>query len=64
MIELYISNGIDKEDAEEIISRMSKYPDLFVNHMMVEELGILPPSLETSPIIEGNSYLFICVLIY
>jgi hypothetical protein len=48
MVELYVQQGIDLEDAWEIIARMSKYPAFFVAHMMVQELGTLPPRVCSS----------------
>lgn len=44
MIDLYKSKGIEENDAKLIINTMAKYPDFFLDHMMVEELGLLPPS--------------------
>eukprot|EP00475_Leptophrys_vorax_P038156 TRINITY_DN6677_c0_g2_i1.p1 TRINITY_DN6677_c0_g2~~TRINITY_DN6677_c0_g2_i1.p1 ORF type:complete len:178 (+),score=35.52 TRINITY_DN6677_c0_g2_i1:112-645(+) len=56
MIELYCSNGIDPVDAKMIISKMAKYPGFFVNHMLVEELGLLPPGMDPPPAPEGKAY--------
>lgn len=64
MVELYTENGIDVEDAKVIISRMSKYPGFFVNHMLVEELGMLPPKLDVHPLADCNSFYTNCSYIY
>lgn len=47
MVELYRSRGLQKDDAEFVIQTMAKYEKFFVDVMMVEELGLLPPH-ETS----------------
>jgi hypothetical protein len=39
MIELYESKGMSKEDATTVIQTISKYKELFVDIMMVQELG-------------------------
>ena len=41
MVDLYVEKGISQPDAENIISTMSKYPEFFVDHMMVQELGLM-----------------------
>eukprot|EP00475_Leptophrys_vorax_P038158 TRINITY_DN6677_c0_g2_i3.p1 TRINITY_DN6677_c0_g2~~TRINITY_DN6677_c0_g2_i3.p1 ORF type:complete len:146 (+),score=38.36 TRINITY_DN6677_c0_g2_i3:112-549(+) len=61
MIELYCSNGIDPVDAKMIISKMAKYPGFFVNHMLVEELGLLPPGMDPPPAPEAFWYSVGCV---
>lgn len=53
MIQIYESKGIEKEDAEKILRTMSKYPDFFVDHMMVQELGIMPPDEDDNPMMSG-----------
>eukprot|EP01060_Flectonema_neradi_P037034 TRINITY_DN7340_c0_g1_i1.p1 TRINITY_DN7340_c0_g1~~TRINITY_DN7340_c0_g1_i1.p1 ORF type:complete len:319 (+),score=77.79 TRINITY_DN7340_c0_g1_i1:67-957(+) len=40
MIDLYQERGISEEDAETLVSILSKDKDLFIDTMMVEELGI------------------------
>ncbi|KAL6066732.1 Protein ccc1 [Balamuthia mandrillaris] len=41
MVELYVSKGMSKDDAETVVGIMAKHKDLFVDVMMVEELGIM-----------------------
>lgn len=53
MVELYRKKGFSHGDASVIIKTMSKYPDFFVDHMMVEELGINPPDFSSSPAKSG-----------
>lgn len=43
MAELYMQRGCSKEDALTILSMMSKYNDLFLEHMMVMEHEIMMP---------------------
>jgi vacuolar iron transporter family protein len=43
MIEIYTKKGMTLEDARTVVMTMSKYPDIFVDTMMVEELGLMPP---------------------
>ena len=44
MVNLYNDKyNIPYSDAEKILNYMAKYTDLFVDHMMVVELGLLPP---------------------
>lgn len=43
MIEIYKKKGIDEEDATVILRTMSKYPKLFLEHMMVRTF---PPRIK------------------
>jgi hypothetical protein len=49
MIELYVSKGFSEHEASTVINTMAKHPEFFVNHMMVEELGIMPPNAAVIP---------------
>ena len=49
MIELYVSKGFSEHEASTVIHTMAKHPEFFVNHMMVEELGIMPPNATVIP---------------
>lgn len=42
MIEFYTKKGMPENEAETTVRTMAKYKDLFIDVMMVEELGILP----------------------
>lgn len=42
MIELYEEKGFTKKEAEGIISVMAGHKDFFIDHMMVQELGMMP----------------------
>ena len=54
MIEVYEKKGIPTEDAKQIVELLSKYTDTFVDVMMVEELGIMPPDPSESPAKDGT----------
>ena len=53
MVELYMERGMKKDDANEVVSRMAKYKDFFVDLMMLEELGMLRP--ECTPHVNSQS---------
>jgi vacuolar iron transporter family protein len=53
MIDLYVNKGMTKDDATEVINRMAKYPDFFVNVMMAEELELQVPDDDDNPWIDG-----------
>ena len=53
MVELYMKRGMSKEDAETVIEVMSKYKNFFLDVMMVEELGLMPPDDDDSPAKNG-----------
>lgn len=55
MIELYEGKGFSTEDATTIISTMANNYEFFVNHMMVEELGMMSPDDEDpTPLQQGG----------
>jgi len=45
--------GILREDAEIILRTMAKYPDFFIDHMMIQELDIHPVDEDENPIKNG-----------
>jgi len=49
MVQLYQTRGLPESDARAAISILSKHKDFFVDVMMVEELGLLPPDANTAP---------------
>lgn len=48
MVDLYVEKGFSKKEAEGIISVMAGHKDFFIDHMMVQELGMMPPDPEES----------------
>jgi VIT1/CCC1 family predicted Fe2+/Mn2+ transporter len=53
MIELYVERGMQLDDATKCINLMSKYPEFFINVMMVEELGLQVPAEDDNPWSDG-----------
>jgi VIT1/CCC1 family predicted Fe2+/Mn2+ transporter len=53
MVELYVQKGMSREDAERVVGIMSQYRDIFVDTMMVEELGLSSDDPHESPIKNG-----------
>lgn len=43
MVDIYVGRGMGRDDARTVVATMAKYPDFFVNIMMVEELGLFVP---------------------
>jgi len=43
MVDIYVSRGMERDDAEMVIKTMSKYQDFFVDVMMAEELQLQVP---------------------
>ena len=61
MIEIYISKGMNEEDANEIVEILSRNKETWINVMMAEELGIV--ETEESPI-KNALVTFISFLIF
>ena len=53
MIELYMARGMTKEDATQVIGTLAKYKNLFLDLMLVEELGLMPPDENDNPAKNG-----------
>eukprot|EP00736_Rhodelphis_marinus_P011250 Rmarinus@m.8076 len=53
MYELYEAKGLSSQDARTVVDTLALYPDQFLDHMMVEELGLMPTNCEDSPIRGG-----------
>jgi len=43
MVELYVEKGMAQNDAEQVVTLLSKYKDLFIDVMMAEELQLISP---------------------
>jgi hypothetical protein len=52
------------EDAKSLLSILAKYPDAFLNNMMVEELGLLPLSGDENPVIGGLCFLSSLIFVH
>ena len=53
MVELYELRGFSRRDAVHVVSTMARHREFFLDHMMVEELGIMPPDTSVSPARKG-----------
>jgi len=62
MIEIYKAKGMTAEDASIVANTMSKYKDFWVEHMMLTEIGILPPQAEG--IVSNGVLMFLSFLIF
>lgn len=56
MVDLYKGKGMSDQDAKDMIGIMSRYKDIFVDTMMVEELGMMPVDPADSPLKNGIIY--------
>eukprot|EP00455_Lapot_gusevi_P047481 TRINITY_DN6422_c0_g1_i3.p1 TRINITY_DN6422_c0_g1~~TRINITY_DN6422_c0_g1_i3.p1 ORF type:complete len:267 (+),score=17.36 TRINITY_DN6422_c0_g1_i3:130-930(+) len=53
MIELYVSKGFSQEDAQAVMNILVKNQSFFIDHMLVQELNLMPPDPELSPARHG-----------
>ena len=49
MVAIYQQRGLSETDATNIITTLAKYPKVFVENMMVDELGLLPITDDQDP---------------
>ena len=54
MIDIYKEKGIEEEDAKLILRTMSKYPEFFLDHMMMEELNLDSTVIDDNPLKNGG----------
>ena len=53
MVEIYMKKGFSEEKAKEAVEILASNKEFFVDHMMVDELGLMPPDPEDNPVKEG-----------
>ncbi|GAB5361385.1 hypothetical protein AAMO2058_000709000 [Amorphochlora amoebiformis] len=53
MVEIYVGKGMSEKDARLVVETMVKYKDFFVDQMMVDELGLMPPDEDENPWFDG-----------
>ena len=53
MVELYKEQGFPEDDARTIMTIMAKHHEFFIDHMMVQELGLMPPDEHGNPAMNG-----------
>ena len=56
MVELYMKRGMTEADAESVIHVIGKYNEFFLEVMMVEELGLMPPDDTHSAATNGRAH--------
>jgi vacuolar iron transporter family protein len=49
MITIYENRGLNNQDATTVITTLAKYPKVFVENMMVDELGLMPITDDFDP---------------
>eukprot|EP01126_Amoeba_proteus_P055355 TRINITY_DN6860_c0_g1_i9.p1 TRINITY_DN6860_c0_g1~~TRINITY_DN6860_c0_g1_i9.p1 ORF type:complete len:178 (-),score=27.05 TRINITY_DN6860_c0_g1_i9:691-1224(-) len=49
MVDIYVSKGLSKKDASDLVELLCRNENIFIGTMMAEELGLLPPT-DQSPV--------------
>jgi DNA damage-binding protein 1 len=62
MVEIYEKKGMDKQDAESMLTTMAKYKDIFLDNMMLHELGMQVPDEEENP--WHNGFVTFCSFVF
>lgn len=62
MIEIYKGKGMTSEDASLVANTLSKYTEFWVEHMMLTEIGMLPP--ETEGVVLNGVLMFLSFLLF
>lgn len=63
MIAIYEAKGLSKQDASLVASTLSKYPEFWIEHMMLTEIGMLPADPSDSVLI-GGVVMFLSFVIF
>lgn len=54
MVKIYVDKGLTEDDAQKVAQILSKYKDFWVEHMMLHEIGMIPPDdASWSAVIQG-----------
>ena len=53
MVDIYISKGVDRVDAELVARTLAKYKGFWVEHMLLTEIGIIPPDPDENVFFSG-----------
>ncbi|CAM9231413.1 unnamed protein product [Pylaiella littoralis] len=59
MVEIFEERGMSRQDAEDVIGKMAKYDDFFVNLMMNEELGLQVPTGDDDDTVKEGFVMFL-----
>jgi DNA damage-binding protein 1 len=49
MADIYVAKGFERQDALDILNKMVKNKQFFLEHMMVEEIGVMPVDPNAAP---------------
>jgi|LauGreDrversion4_2_1035121.scaffolds.fasta_scaffold554252_1 VIT1/CCC1 family predicted Fe2+/Mn2+ transporter len=63
MIAIYESKGLSRQDASLVASTLAKYPQFWVEHMMLTEIGMLPADKDENVAI-GGIVMFISFVLF
>ncbi|GMH93895.1 hypothetical protein TL16_g12750 [Triparma laevis f. inornata] len=63
MIEIYEGKGLTSSDANAFVDIMKKYPDFFLDKMMVDELEVMPPE-DTSDLWKEGLVTFLSFVVF
>ncbi|CAM9243039.1 unnamed protein product [Hapterophycus canaliculatus] len=64
MVEIFEERGMSRQDAEDVIEKMAKYDDFFVNLMMNEELGLQVPTGDDDDTIKEGFVMFLSFALF
>ena len=53
MVDIYVGKGVDLGDAELVARTLSKYKEFWVEHMLLTEIGIIPPDPDENVFFSG-----------
>lgn len=59
MVEIFEKRGMSRQDAEDVIGKMAKYDELFINFMMNEELGLQVPTGDDDDTVKEGFVMFL-----
>jgi DNA damage-binding protein 1 len=63
MVEIYKSKGLSEEDAQFVAKTLSKYESFWVEHMMLHEIGMMPPDEDSWEAVAQGIVMFFSFLI-
>lgn len=64
MVQIYLKNGISVSDAQIVAHTLSKYPKFWVEHMLLHEIGILPPGEDSQAPYKSAIAMFVSFLVF
>jgi VIT1/CCC1 family predicted Fe2+/Mn2+ transporter len=63
MMDIYTSKGVSKADAELVARTLAKYKQFWIEHMLLTEIGIIPPDPTESHVVSGLA-MFVAFLMF